>query len=192
MSLIEIKPSNITTPAHYLLTDSRQLSFAARSLFFAIRGQHHDGHRFLNDVYRRGVREFVVEQSALTPDLKSQLESWSDAVVWVVPNSLRALQEVAARHRKQYSLPVLGITGSNGKTIVKEWLAQLLGPTERVVASPKSYNSQIGVPLSVYELNESHTLGLFEAGLSRPTKWNTLQPIIDPTVGLITNIGSAP
>ncbi|MBU1819895.1 MAG: bifunctional UDP-N-acetylmuramoyl-tripeptide:D-alanyl-D-alanine ligase/alanine racemase [Bacteroidetes bacterium] len=191
MSLIDIKPSQIVTPAQYLLTDSRQLSFAARSIFFAIRGEHHDGHLFLNDVYWRGVREFVVERKALSPALQEQLESWPDAVVWVVPNSLRALQEVATRHRRQFAIPIVGITGSNGKTIVKEWLAQLLAPSERVVASPKSYNSQVGVPLSVWHINDTHTIGLFEAGLSRPHEMEYLQPIIDPTVGIFTNIGPA-
>lgn len=191
MSLIETTPSRITTKALYLLTDSRQLSFAARSIFFALKGDRHDGHRFLNDVYRRGVREFVVENAALTPALKSQLETWKDASIWVVNNSLRALQHVASRHRHQFSIPVVGITGSNGKTIVKEWLAQLLAPSERVVASPKSYNSQVGVPLSVWNMNETHTIGLFEAGLSRPHEMEYLQPVIDPTIGIFTNIGPA-
>ncbi len=191
MSLIDTQPSEITTQAHYLLTDSRQLSFAARSLFFALPGERHDGHNFLKDVYQRGVREFVVEKSALTPALKSTAESWKDATVWVVPDSLKALQNIVARHRAQFAIPVVGITGSNGKTIVKEWLTQLLAPSERVVASPKSYNSQIGVPLSVWGLNETHSIGLFEAGLSRPHEMEQLEPIIRPTVGIFTNIGSA-
>ena len=191
MSLIEAVPSEITTGAQYLLTDSRQLNFAARTIFFALRGEHHDGHQFLNYLYERGVREFVVERAALTPTLKTQLSSWPDASVWVVANSLAALQNLVARHRHQFSLPVVGITGSNGKTTVKEWLAQLLSPSERVVASPKSYNSQIGVPLSVWQLNASHTVALFEAGLSRPHEMEYLQPIIDPTIGIFTNIGSA-
>ena len=191
MPLLEVRPSEITTNAQYLLTDSRQLSFAARSLFFALPGERHDGHRFLSDVYQRGVREFVVEKSALSPELKSKLESWKDATVWVVPDSMKALQNIVARHRAKYHIPVVGITGSNGKTIVKEWLTQLLAPSERVVASPKSYNSQIGVPLSVWNLNETHTIALFEAGLSRPHEMERLEPIIRPTVGIFTNIGSA-
>ncbi|MPR36101.1 bifunctional UDP-N-acetylmuramoyl-tripeptide:D-alanyl-D-alanine ligase/alanine racemase [Salmonirosea aquatica] len=191
MRLIEAEPSDITTQAQYLLTDSRQLNFAARSIFFALPGEHHNGHQFLNELYQRGVREFVVERTSLTPTLRAQLTSWSDATIWVVASSLSALQNLVARHRHQFSVPVVGITGSNGKTTVKEWLAQLLGPSERVVASPKSYNSQIGVPLSVWNLNASHTLALFEAGLSRPHEMEYLQPIIDPTLGIFTNIGSA-
>lgn len=191
MSLIEAAPPDITTEAQYLLTDSRQLNFAARTLFFALRGEHHDGHQYLNYLYQRGVREFVVERSALTPTLKAQLTHWPDATVWVVTNSLSALQQLTARHRHQFSIPVVGITGSNGKTTVKEWLRQLLAPSERVVASPKSYNSQIGVPLSVWNLNATHTIALFEAGLSRPHEMEYLQPIIDPTIGIFTNIGSA-
>ncbi|GHB77249.1 bifunctional UDP-N-acetylmuramoyl-tripeptide:D-alanyl-D-alanine ligase/alanine racemase [Persicitalea jodogahamensis] len=191
MSLIDAQPSEITTQAHYLLTDSRQLSFAARSMFFALTGERHDGHHFLKEVHERGVREFVVEKSSLTPVLKSEMEAWKDATVWVVPDSLKALQNIVARHRAQFTIPIVGITGSNGKTIVKEWLAQLLAPSERVVASPKSYNSQIGVPLSVWNLNDTHSIGLFEAGLSRPHEMEQLEPIIRPTVGIFTNIGSA-
>ena len=191
MSLTDTQPSEITTQAQYLLTDSRQMSFAARSLFVALRGERHDGHRFLGDVYQRGVREFVVERSALTPSLQTKLESWPDATVWVVSDSLKALQKLAARHRGQFDIPVVGVTGSNGKTIVKEWLRQLLAPSERVAASPKSYNSQVGVPLSVWSLDKSHTVGIFEAGLSRPHEMERLEPIIRPTVGIFTNIGSA-
>lgn len=191
MSLTHSSTSQIDTKALYLLTDSRHLSFAERSIFFALKGDRHDGHRFLNDVYQRGVREFVVENTALTPALKSQLETWTDATIWVVNNSLRALQHVAAKHRHQFPIPVVGITGSNGKTIVKEWLMQLLAPTERVVASPKSYNSQVGVPLSVWNMNESNTVALFEAGISRPHEMEYLQPVIDPTIGIFTNIGPA-
>ncbi len=191
MPLIETLPEEINTKAQYLLNDSRQLSFAARSIFFALRGPHHDGHRYLSELYQRGVREFVVEVSALTPTLKTRLQSWPDATVWAVPDTLKALQAVAARHRQAFKIPVLAITGSNGKTIVKEWLTQLLTPTERVVASPKSYNSQIGVPLSVWNIDATYTIGIFEAGLSRPHEMERLETIIQPTVGIFTNIGSA-
>ncbi|GAB2796795.1 bifunctional UDP-N-acetylmuramoyl-tripeptide:D-alanyl-D-alanine ligase/alanine racemase [Rhabdobacter roseus] len=191
MSLIETPPSHLATTARYLLTDSRQLTFPEQSIFFAIRGERHDGHHYLPELYQRGLREFVVEESALTPELEAQIAAWPHARVWVVPSSLRALQQVATQHRKRFDLPVVGITGSNGKTIVKEWLAQLLAPSERVAASPKSYNSQVGVPLSVWTLSEQHTVALFEAGISRPHEMEYLQPIIRPTVGIFTNIGTA-
>ncbi|HEV7350237.1 bifunctional UDP-N-acetylmuramoyl-tripeptide:D-alanyl-D-alanine ligase/alanine racemase [Telluribacter sp.] len=191
MRLIETTPSHIRTSAQHLLTDSRQLSFPEQTLFFAIRGERHDGHLFVADLYQRGVREFVVEQEAVPAALKAEIETWPDATVWAVPSALRALQYLAAQRRAQHTIPVVGITGSNGKTIVKEWLTQLLMPDHYVVASPKSYNSQVGVPLSVWLLNEKHTIALFEAGISRPHEMEYLQPVIQPTVGLFTNIGTA-
>jgi len=181
----------IETSALYLLTDSRQLVFPQQTLFFAIKGQHHDGHQYLVELYQKGVRQFVVEHKALTPTLLEQLERFEDAQIWEVENSIKALQELAIRHRQQFDIPVVGITGSNGKTIVKEWLSQLLSSDFRIAKSPKSYNSQIGVPLSVWQLNETHTLGLFEAGISQSHEMKALQEIIRPTIGIFTNIGSA-
>jgi len=172
-------------PARYLLTDSRQLTAPAESLFFAIRGPHHDGHRFVADLYRRGVRQFVVE----APDFPTF--EFPEAQFYRVESSIGALQKLATAHRAQFTLPVVGITGSNGKTIVKEWLAQLLSPDFHVCKSPKSYNSQLGVPLSVWQLDETHTLGLFEAGISRPGEMANLERVIQPTLGMFTNIGSA-
>lgn len=169
----------------HLLTDSRKLSQPAGTLFFAIKGRHNDGHVYLGQLYRLGVRQFVVEASAGLAQL------YPEASILQVRSSLEALQAVAASHRAQFRIPVLGITGSNGKTIVKEWLAQLLSPEEMVVKSPRSYNSQIGVPLSVWQLDANHTLGLFEAGISQPGEMQKLQQIIQPTLGLFTNIGSA-
>lgn len=181
----------IETSATYLLTDSRQLVFPNQTLFFAIKGQHHDGHHYLGDLYQKGVRQFVIEQKALTNALTDQLESFEDAQIWEVDNSIKALQELAKRHRAQFEIPVVGITGSNGKTIVKEWLSQLMSNDFRIAKSPKSYNSQIGVPLSVWQLNENHTLGIFEAGISQSHEMKALQEIIRPTIGIFTNIGSA-
>ena len=181
----------IQTDALYLLTDSRQLTFAPQTLFFAIKGERHDGHRFLRDLYQKGVRQFVVERSALTETQRELLATFTDARIWVVENSVLALQELAKNRRASFQIPVVGITGSNGKTIVKEWLAQLLSPDYRVAKSPKSYNSQIGVPLSVWQLNDSHTLGIFEAGISQSHAMKALQDIIRPTIGIFTNIGSA-
>lgn len=181
----------IDTTAAYLLTDSRQLIFPQQTLFFAIKGEHHDGHQFLSDLYQKGVRQFVVEHKALTDKLIDTLEGFENTQIWEVESSLKALQEVAKRHRSQFDIPVIGITGSNGKTIVKEWLGQLLSPDFRIAKSPKSYNSQIGVPLSVWQLNDTHSLGIFEAGISQPHEMKSLQEIIQPTIGIFTNIGSA-
>lgn len=170
------------------LTDSRQtLADPTNTVFFAIRGVRHDGHQFVADLYARGVRHFVVDTQAM----QSGWSAWADAQFTVVDNVLRELQRQAAQHRQQFGIPIVGITGSNGKTIAKEWLAQLLGGDFAVARSPKSYNSQVGVPLSVHQLNESHTLGLFEAGISQPHEMEHLEPIIRPTIGVFTNIGTA-
>jgi Alr-MurF fusion protein len=181
--------SFLDTTALYLLTDSRQLTFPTQTLFFAIKGERHDGHRFVLPLYQQGVRQFVVEQVSFD---QSWLAQMPEAQVWVVESSVEALQALAKHRRGQFAGPVVGITGSNGKTIVKEWLAQLLSQDFRVAKSPKSYNSQIGVPLSVWPLNAAtHTLGIFEAGISHPHEMKALQEIIRPTLGIFTNIGSA-
>ncbi len=174
-------------PVVHLLTDSRKLSQPAGTVFFAIRGKYNDGHKYLSQLYRQGVRTFVVEQGE--PAALTHL--YPEASILLVKDSLQALQQVAAWHRQQFQIPVIGVTGSNGKTIVKEWLAQLLSPDELVVKSPRSYNSQLGVPLSVWQLNANHTLAIFEAGISLPGEMEKLQQIIRPTLGLFTNIGSA-
>ena len=181
----------IQTNAQYLLNDSRQLSSPQRSIFFAIKGLHHDGHQFLDDLYRKGIREFVVERDVLTPTLVRELGRMKEAKIWQVENSILAMQEVAKRHREQFSFPVIAITGSNGKTVVKEWLSQLLSNRYKVVKSPKSYNSQIGVPLSVWQMNETHNLGIFEVGVSRPDEMANLQKVVQPQIGIFTNIGNA-
>jgi alanine racemase len=191
MILTENTTAYIETQASYLLTDSRQLSFPQKSIFFAIKGERHDGHQFLSELYGKGVREFVVEEASLTDTLLEEINSWQDVKVWTVFSSIRALQKIVTEHRNKFNIPVLGIVGSNGKTIVKEWLLQLTAPGQRVVASPKSYNSQIGVPLSVWNLKKEHTLGIFEAGISRAHEMEYLQPVIKPTIGIFTNVGSA-
>ncbi|MDO1445957.1 bifunctional UDP-N-acetylmuramoyl-tripeptide:D-alanyl-D-alanine ligase/alanine racemase [Rhodocytophaga aerolata] len=173
-------------PVSYLLTDSRKVVSPLYSLFFAIKGERHDGHQFIRELYSMGVRQFVVEH---TQGL--HLSAFPEATILQVENSVRALQQVAALHREQFTIPVMGITGSNGKTIVKEWLATLLGKQYNIVRSPKSYNSQIGVPLSVWQINTTHTLGIFEAGISRPAEMAYLEKVIKPTIGLFTNIGTA-
>ncbi|SNC77408.1 alanine racemase [Hymenobacter gelipurpurascens] len=176
------------TPIHQLLIDSRRVGQPAGELFFALRGPRHDGHRYLAELYGRGVRLFVIEQEEA---VTGGLGAFPEAGFLLVPDALRALQAVAACHRQQYRLPVFGITGSNGKTIVKEWLAQLLSPDELICKSPLSFNSQVGVPLSVWELNPTHTLGIFEAGISEPGEMARLARVIQPTLGLFTNLGTA-
>jgi alanine racemase len=177
-----------------LLTDSRNLAQPATSVFFAINGKFNDGHVYVNALFARGVRQFVIEDLDNIPGMKSADSlplSFPDAGFILVKSSLKALQELAQHHREQFKLPVFGITGSNGKTIVKEWLTQLLTPDEKVVKSPRSYNSQIGVPLSVWQITEQDTLGIFEAGISQPGEMEKLEVIIKPTFGIFTNIGTA-
>ena len=168
-----------------LLTDSRRLSFPETTLFFALPTKTNDGHRYIQDLYKLRVRNFVV--SRMLPEF----ESMTDANFLLVKDTLRALQKLATHHRKRFSIPAIGITGSNGKTVVKEFLYQLLHNEFDIVRSPRSYNSQIGVPLSVWEMNEKNTLGIFEAGISQPDEMEYLQPIIAPTIGVLTSIGEA-
>ncbi len=171
------------TPIDWLLTDSRSLVFPEQTLFFAIRTQKNDGHRYISELYRRGVRAFVVSKVPEAPE--------ADANYLVVPSPLRALQRLAERHREEFSIPVVGITGSNGKTIVKEWLYQLLSADFNITRSPRSWNSQIGVPLSVWRLTPQSQLGIFEAGISEPGEMEALEGIIQPTIGIFTHLGSA-
>lgn len=170
------------TVIEHLLYDSRRIQQPAYSLFFAIVTEHNDGHRFIHDAYKKGVRNFIVSR---------KIDTQPSANIILVDDCLTALQKLAAYHRRQFNLPVIGITGSNGKTVVKEWLYQLLQADYNIVRSPKSYNSQIGVPLSVWQINEQHTLGIFEAGISAPGEMEKLQQIIHPTIGVLTNIGEA-
>ncbi|GHT08033.1 bifunctional UDP-N-acetylmuramoyl-tripeptide:D-alanyl-D-alanine ligase/alanine racemase [Bacteroidia bacterium] len=168
-----------------LLTDSRSLSEPAVSLFFALLTEHNDGHKYICDLYERGVRNFVVQSAFVCP------EEMPEANFLRVPDTLLALQQLAAFHRKQFAIPIIGITGSNGKTIVKEWLYQLLHDQLAIVRSPRSYNSQTGVPLSVWQLNEQTGLGIFEAGISLLGEMQRLESIILPAIGIFTTIGEA-
>lgn len=169
-----------------LLTDSRSLSFASQTLFFALVTPKGDGHKYIAALYEKGVRAFVVSQS--NDEFRNTCpEGW----FLVVPDTLAALQKLAAWKRQQYQIPVVGITGSNGKTIVKEWLYQLLHDVRNIVRSPRSYNSQVGVPLSVWQMEEEHDLALFEAGISQPDEMDRLEKIVRPTIGILTNIGTA-
>ena len=170
----------------FLLTDSRSLCFPKETLFFALKSERHDGHEFITELYKRGVRNFVVER---VPENYEALFPQTNFLK--VESSLIALQTLAERHRDEFNIPVVGITGSNGKTMVKEWLYQLLSPSVVVTRSPRSYNSQIGVPLSVWLLNEQTRVGVFEAGISQPGEMLALRDIIQPTIGVLTNLGSA-
>lgn len=177
---------NTEASIDWLLTDSRSLAFPETTLFFAIRTKMGDGHHYIPELYRRGVRNFVVGN---VPDNSDTLYPKANFLLVVSP--LKALQRLAERHREEYNIPVIGVTGSNGKTVVKEWLYQLLSPSMNVTRSPKSYNSQVGVPLSVCLLNEHSQVGIFEAGISQPGEMQALKDIIQPTIGLMTNIGPA-
>ncbi|MBQ8441785.1 MAG: bifunctional UDP-N-acetylmuramoyl-tripeptide:D-alanyl-D-alanine ligase/alanine racemase [Bacteroides sp.] len=169
----------------WILTDSRSLCFAEDTLFFALKTKRNDGHKYIPDLYERGVRNFVVS------DLPKNLDDYADANFLQLNLPLKGLQRLAEKYRSQFEVPIIGITGSNGKTIVKEWLYQLLSPERIITRSPRSYNSQIGVPLSVWLLNERTELGIFEAGISEMGEMEALQGIIRPTVGILTNIGGA-
>ena len=169
----------------WLLTDSRQLSFAPETLFFALKTVRNNGHRYISELYAQGVMTFVVSEEIVDKS------AYPDATFLTVPNTLLALQQVAAAHRASFRKPVVGITGSNGKTIVKEWLFQLLHADLLIVRSPRSYNSQTGVPLSVWQLKSEADMGIFEAGISETGEMARLQPVIRPTIGVFTMIGEA-
>ena len=191
----------------WLLTDSRSLCFPEETLFFALSSSRNDGHKYIPDLYRRGVRNFVVSMSPKLGDDRGLNKGmtdvssdpqppnlgglYKDANFLVVPSPLAALQRLAERHRDEFDIPIIGITGSNGKTMVKEWLYQLLLPSQKIVRSPRSYNSQIGVPLSVWLLNEQTEVGIFEAGISQPGEMSALRDIIQPTIGVLTCLGAA-
>lgn len=169
----------------YLLIDSRKVLFPRESLFFALRGIRNDGHIFLQDLYKIGVRNFVVEE------FPKKQEDYPRANFIKVKNSFTALQQLVTWHRSKINVPVVGITGSNGKTVVKEWVYQCLSEDKYVTRNPKSFNSQVGVPLSVWLLNEETEIGIFEAGISKPNEMHALNSIIKPTIGVFTNVGDA-
>ena len=177
-----------------ILFDSRLLIDAENTLFFALCSGRNDGHKYIAELYEKGVKAFVVSRNYIENYVKTRLiasQHSSDTVFIVVNDTLVALQKLTAYHRMQFDIPVVGITGSNGKTVVKEWLYQILSPSMSVCRSPKSYNSQIGVPLSVWQMNSTHDVAVFEAGISRPGEMDKLREIITPTIGVFTNIGSA-
>ena len=170
------------TPIEQLFFDSRLIVHPVNGIFFALSGNQKDGHNYISDAYHKGIRNFVVTES---------IKNYNNINQIIVENPLQALQKWAKYHRAQFNIPVIGITGSNGKTIVKEWLNQLLWKNFNISRSPKSYNSQIGAALSVLQLNDENNLGIFEAGISMPNEMQQLEEIIQPTIGVLTKIGNA-
>jgi Alr-MurF fusion protein len=167
-----------------LATDSRNIEQPESALFIPLKTHLRNGHAYMQDAWQKGVRNFLVSEKTDTALL-------AGANIIEVKDTLNALQQIAAAHRRQFKIPVVGITGSNGKTVVKEWLYQLLSTSYNIVRSPKSYNSQVGVPLSVWQMNSDHQLGIFEAGISQPGEMEKLERIIHPDIGVFTNIGEA-
>lgn len=183
----EFEENHICDPSSkvsHLLTDSRSLTYPSETLFFALTTSSGDGHRYVRSLYDAGVRNFVVSR------IPVDMGGLSDANYIVTESPLKALHKIATYHRKRFDIPVIAITGSRGKTIVKEWLNQLLQDDIAITRSPRSYNSQIGVPLSVWELDNDSCLGIFEAGISKPGEMKRLREIIRPEIGVFTNIGS--
>ncbi len=196
------RKGTVEAKINWLLIDSRSLCFPEETLFFALRTEKNDGHKYIDELYRRGVRNFVVEEvPLLSPQLgmnhpDGNTSPWGEegkglCNFLVVKSPLQALQNLAAYHRSKLNIPVIGITGSNGKTTVKEWLYQLLSPDFNVCRSPRSYNSQVGVPLSVWLINPHHDLAIIEAGISQPGEMAKLERIVKPTIGVMTNLGAA-
>lgn len=175
---------NQETTIKWLLTDSRALSFPEETLFFALKTNRNNGHFYISELYNKNVRNFVVCE--MLPEFEKIKANFI-----LVNNTIDALQKIATHRRNQFHIPIIGITGSNGKTIVKEWLYQLLHKNYKTTRSPRSYNSQVGVPLSVWQLNNNTELGIFEAGISQMGEMKKLSPIINPTIGILTSIGEA-
>ncbi len=180
-----IRKSNSNPEITDILVDSRRLINPDKCVFFALQGRNKSGHEYIPELYEKGIRTFVVSANTL------DTEQYKGANIIRVNNTLTALQALSAHHRGKFDFPVIGITGSNGKTIIKEWLYQLLQKDHKIVRSPKSYNSQIGVPLSVWQMEETNNLAIFEAGISQPDEMEKLQSIIRPNIGIFTNIGEA-
>lgn len=183
LDLVPVIRGNITA-INDLVIDTRKVVFPKDACFFALPGTMRDGHTYIPVAYRMGIRNFIVSDS-------EQVATLPDANYIVVDDVIGALQRIGAYHRKRFSIPLIGITGSHGKTIIKEWLYELISPDYSVYKSPKSYNSQIGVPLSVWGINAAHGLAIIEAGISQPGEMKTLEKIIQPTMGILSHIGAA-
>lgn len=184
LQAVYLQKANTTDAIEHLQIDSRRIIHPQSTIFFALQTGRRDGHAFIKDCYHKGVRSFIVQK-------KIELVDFPEANFLLVDDCLFALQQLSAYHRTQFNIPVIGLTGSNGKTIVKEWLNQLLTDQFNIVRSPKSYNSQVGVPLSVWQLKAEHTLAIFEAGISQTGEMEKLEQIIRPTIAVLTSIGEA-
>lgn len=180
-----VAETNAATPISQIVTDSRHIANNENMLFVTIKGLNHNGHDFLKEVYEKGIRNFLVSE------LPAETKDFKNCNILKTTDTVKALQEIAATYRNKFDIPVLAITGSNGKTMVKEWLYQLLSSDYNIVRSPKSYNSQIGVPLSIFNLSSSNNFAIFEAGISLRGEMEKLEKIISPTAGIITNVGTA-
>ena len=180
-----IRKSNSNPEITDILVDSRRLINPDKCAFFALQGRNKSGHDYINELYDKGIRTFIISANNL------DLNVYKGANFILVQNTLSALQAIGAHHRTKFKIPVIGITGSNGKTIIKEWLFQLLQKKYKIVRSPKSYNSQIGVPLSVWQMEDANDLAIFEGGISKPDEMEKLQSIIKPNIGIFANIGEA-
>lgn len=190
-----LKPTNAKIadykmPISLILTDSRKLTDPPVTIFFAIQTKRNSGVKYVSELYKKGVRNFVLP-TAVEHDEQYGFNRLVDANLFYVKDTVRALQVLVSHHRNRFDIPVIGITGSNGKTIVKDWIVQLLSADRQIVSSPKSYNSQIGVPLSVWQMAEEHNIGVFEAGISKMGEMSNIQDVINPTIGIFTNIGQA-
>jgi alanine racemase len=177
--------TGLSNDVHELAYDSRRITLPHRAAFFALRTAGRDGVDYIDAVYQAGVRTFVVHHDFF-PDKR-----WFEGSFVAVDDTLRALQDLAAAHRQQFNIPVIGITGSNGKTIVKDWLSWLLEPELRVCRSPKSYNSQLGLAISLWQLEAGDQLGIFEAGISERDEMARLEAIMKPEIGIFTHLGDA-
>ena len=181
----QFKGANAKAHISQLIIDSRKAKDFSTHLFIAIKGSRHDGHNFIKDLYKRGCRNFLISQ----PNFNTS--DYPEGNFLITSNSLYAFQDLARNHRLQFNIPIIGITGSNGKTIVKEWLNTCLKKAYNTCKSPKSYNSQVGVGLSVIGLKQDHEIGIFEAGISEKDEMMRLKNIIQPSIGIFTNIGQA-
>lgn len=177
--------------ASFLSLDSRQIYEPTKTAFFAVNGLNHDGHHYVESLYYKGVREFIVEESAWHGSIAEKASKWEQTNIYVVESSIAALQVIAQQHRAQFNYPVIGITGSNGKTICKEWIATLCNNAFSIIKSPKSFNSQIGVPLSLWAMQEKHNLGIFEAGISQKGEMDKIEAMLKPDYGIFTHFGEA-